>query len=57
MHYIIYTDQIYIHCTICYYFTACEFFISALTGGILLESEWHQVSSTLQDSSQYSNQS
>ena len=31
-----------------------EFFISALADGLSLESEWQQVSSSLQDSSQYS---
>ena len=31
-----------------------EFFTSALTDGLSQEIEWHQVSSSLQDSSQYS---
>ena len=31
-----------------------ELFTSALADGFSLESEWHQVSSSLQDSSQYS---
>ena len=31
-----------------------EFFTSALADGFSLESEWQQVSSSLQDSSQYS---
>ena len=31
-----------------------EFFSSALTDGPSLEFEWHQVSTSLQDSSQYS---
>ena len=39
---------------LCYYFTPCEFFTSALADDILLESEWQQVSSGLQGSSQYS---
>ena len=34
-----------------------EFFTSALAGGFSLESEWQQVSSSLQDSSQYSGHS
>ena len=37
-----------------YYFTHLEFFTSALADGISLEFEWQQVSSSLQDSSQYS---
>ena len=35
-------------------FTLLEFFTSSLAEGLLLESEWQQVSSSLQDSSQYS---
>ena len=35
-------------------FTSCEFFTPALTGGLSLKSEWQQVFSSLQDSSQYS---
>ena len=34
-----------------------EFFTSALADGFLLESEWQQVYSSLQDSSQYSGRS
>ena len=34
-----------------------EFFTSALADGLSLEFEWHQVSSSLQDSSQYSGRS
>ena len=34
-----------------------EFFTSAIAGGLSLESEWQQVSSGLQNSSQYSNRS
>ena len=34
-----------------------EFFTSALANGFLLESEWQQVSSSLEDSSQYSGRS
>ena len=34
-----------------------EFFTSALADGISLEFEWQQVSSSLQDSSQYSSRS
>ena len=34
----------------------CEFFTPALVDGISLGSKWQQVSSSLQDSSQYSNQ-
>ena len=34
-----------------------EFFISALDDGLSLEFEWQQVSSSLQDSSQYSGRS
>ena len=40
--------------TIYYYFTLCEFSPLVLTGGLSLESEWQQVSSSFQDSSQYS---
>ena len=35
-------------------FTPWEFFTSALAGGLSLKFEWQQVSSSLQDSSQYS---
>ena len=35
----------------------CEFFTPALANGFLFEFEWHQVSSSLQDSSQYSGRS
>ena len=35
-------------------FTPLEFFTSVLADGFLLEFEWQQVSSSLQDSSQYS---
>ena len=35
-----------------YYFTPCEFFLPALSGGLLLKTDWLQVSSCLQDSSQ-----
>ena len=34
-----------------------KFFPSVLAGGLLLEFQWQQVSSTLQDSSQYSGSS
>ena len=34
-----------------------EFFTSALADGLSLEFEWQQVSSSLQDSSQYSGRS
>ena len=37
--------------------TPLEFFTSALTDGFSLEFEWQQVSSSLQDSSQYSSRS
>ena len=37
--------------------TPCEFFISVLADGLSLEFEWQQVSSSLQDSSQYSGRS
>ena len=38
-----------------YYITSCEFFTPAWSGsGLFLELEWQQVSSGLQDSSQYS---
>ena len=40
-----------------YYFTPWKFFTPALAGGLSQESEWQQVSSGLQDSSQYSSQS
>ena len=36
----------------CYLF--CEFFILVATGSFSLESKWQQVSSALQDSSEYS---
>ena len=36
------------------YFVLCEFFTSVLADGLSLEFEWQQVSSGLQDSSQYS---
>ena len=36
------------------YFTPWEFFTSALPDGLSLESEWQQVTSSFQDSSQYS---
>ena len=38
-------------------FTPWEFFTSALADGLSLEFEWQQVSSKLQDSSQYSGRS
>ena len=38
-------------------FTPLEFFISVLADGLSLEFEWQQVSSSLQDSSQYSGRS
>ena len=38
-------------------FTPLEFSTSALADGLLLEFEWQQVSSSLQDSSQYSDRS
>ena len=37
-----------------HYFNPCQFFASVSVDGLLLESEWQQVSSSLQDSSQYS---
>ena len=37
-----------------FYFTLWEFFISANADGFPLEFEWQQISSSLQDSSQYS---
>ena len=37
-----------------YYYYSLEFFTSDLADGLLLEIEWQQVSSSLQDSSQYS---
>ena len=37
-----------------YYFIFGEIFKSALADGLLLESEWQQVTSGLQDSGQYS---
>ena len=37
-----------------YYITPCEFFTPALADGLPVEFEWWQVSSGLQDSSQYS---
>ena len=36
-----------------YYYTGYKFFTSVLLGGLSLESEWQQVSSGLQDSSEY----
>ena len=45
----------YIYIYIIIYFL--KFFTSALTDGFSLESEWQQVSSSLQDSSQYSGRS
>ena len=39
-----------------YYFTPSEFFTPVLISDISLESEWHQVSSGLQDCSQYFDQ-
>ena len=36
-----------------YYITPCEFFTTTLADGLSLESEWQQISSGLQDSSQY----
>ena len=38
-------------------FTLSEFFTSTLADGVLLEFEWQQVSSSFQDSSQYSGRS
>ena len=35
-------------------FSSCKFFILALAGGLLLETEWEQVSSGFEDSFQYS---
>ena len=51
--------QISILCTYYYYhyFAPYKFFTPALADGLLLESEWQQVSSSLQDTSQYSGQS
>ena len=40
-----------------HFFTPWKFFTSALADGLSLESEWQQVSSSLQDSSQYSGRS
>ena len=40
-----------------YYFKSCEFLTSVFAGCISLESEWQHVSSSLQDSSQYSGRS
>ena len=40
-----------------YYYYSLEFFSSALVDGFSLESEWQQVSSSLQDSSQDSGRS
>ena len=40
-----------------YCFTLCEFFTPMLAGGLSHEFEWQNVSSGLQDSSQYSNHS
>ena len=37
--------------------TPCEFYTPVLADGLSQESEWQQVSSGLQDSSQYSSQS
>ena len=37
-----------------YYYTSCELFTQANPSGLSQESVWHQVSSVLQDSSQYS---
>ena len=34
-----------------FFFTPCEFFTPATPGGLTLEYEWQQVSSSLQDSS------
>ena len=41
--------------TILYYYL--DFFISAFADGLSLEFEWQQVSSSIQDSSQYSDRS
>ena len=38
-------------------FTPLEFFTSAFAGGLSLEFEWQQASSSTQDSSQYSGRS
>ena len=43
--------------SIYYIFTPLEFFTSVLADGFSLEFEWQQVSSSLQDSSQYSGRS
>ena len=40
--------------TYVYHFVPCKFFTLALVGGLSLESEWHQVFSSLPDSTQYS---
>ena len=40
-----------------YYFTPWEFFTSALADGFLLKFEWQQISSSFQDTSQYSGRS
>ena len=40
-----------------FFFTPIEFFTLALANGFSLEFEWQQVSSSLQDSSQYSGRS
>ena len=39
-----------------YYLTPCEFFTAVLADGLSLGSQWRQVSISLQDSSEYSNQ-
>ena len=44
-------------CRLKYIIIHSEFFTSALADGLSLEFEWQQVSSSLQDSSQYSDRS
>ena len=48
---------IYIYISVYIIITLWEFFTPALADGLSLESEWQQVSSNLQDSSQYSGRS
>ena len=52
-----YSFSIVPYISICLLFTPWEFFTSALADGFSLEFEWQQVSSSLQDSSQYSGRS
>ena len=50
----IFSDKPLMRSSYCYYFTLCEVFTPASSGGFSLQPEWQQVSSGLQDFSQYS---